>query len=254
MIIAFNTLFPNTAMELLPSTPEIGSSSMLENSNLKENSKNCGNTLQSSTSESPRKSVVDPSEKAKLADPIFTPQKPGSSHPLQSVLDYCQNPEADKYYVLFNTPLAGIYDSWSAASKVINGVKSAVHKSFKTKEKAIKEFNDYRTKTTTSYSAKAAQPPSTSTTKLTRLGSIRKPPTPTPPALKPNKTIFYKLMNKIVSYKKNPEQCHLEGWYPTWRYSEIPKVVILPNADPNITYSFYIHGLVDSLYFTDTKL
>lgn len=94
--IAFNTLFPNTAMELLPSTPEIGSSSMLENSNLKENSnistlensKNCGNTLQSSTSESPRKSVVDPSEKAKLAAPIFTPQKPGSSHPLQSVLDY----------------------------------------------------------------------------------------------------------------------------------------------------------------------
>ena len=110
----------------------------------------------------------------------------------------------DKYYVVFNGPLAGIYNTWLEGTKIVHGTKGAIHKSFKTKDKAVTEFETHRKQPANSYVAKLAKPASFGRT--ISLGVIKAPPFTAGTA---KLEIFIHLLELIQSYQTNPSKFNL---------------------------------------------
>ena len=236
LITAHNSIFPNAALSL---TQE--------------------DSVEASTSSIPSELPVQPPSPKKPVSPInspkssttpstFVPQKPGTEHPLDNISKIIADSTPDKYYVVFNGPMAGIYESWPETAKIVNGMKGAIHKSFKTKDEAVTEYESFIRQPANSYAAKLKSPSFGRTQPIGVVKTIQ------PPATQAKKEIFDHLINTIQSYSTDPAKCNLQGWYPTFRFKEIPKVICMPYIDPNLVFEFFTHGLVDSIYFKEASL
>ena len=182
LITAHNSIFPNAALSL---TQE--------------------DSVEASTSSIPTEQPVQPPSPKKPASPknspknsttptTFAPQKPGTEHPLNNISKLIVDSTPDKYYVVFNGPMAGIYESLPEMAKIVNGTKGAIHKSFKTKDEAITEYESFIRQPANSYAAKLKSP---SFGRTQPIGVVK---TVQPPATLAKKEIFDHLINTIQSY------------------------------------------------------
>nr|GEW68164.1 enzymatic polyprotein [Tanacetum cinerariifolium] len=157
-----------------------------------------------------------------------------------------------KWYVIFNGPFRGIYNDWAIVSTHIIG-KSVSYKSYLTNEAAEKALGEsYKTVTTEEVQklqqfVSLNQHLQSQTTKLNVINRMKNVPTPSEKEemRRPSVEKLQRLWDSIISYN----DVHTTMmFYPKTRETEA-KAVFFPQASPKDVYDYFIHGLVDSLYF-----
>nr|GEU48596.1 hypothetical protein [Tanacetum cinerariifolium] len=146
----------------------------------------------------------------------------------------------------------GIYNDWAIASTHING-KSVSHKSYITKEATEKALAESYKTVTTEEVQKSQQFVSlnqylqSQTAKLNAINRMKNIPTTSEreERRKPYVKNFQRLWDSLISY--NDVHTTMK-FYPKRRETG-PKTIFFPQASPKDVYDYFIHGLVDSLYF-----
>ncbi|GKC39677.1 enzymatic polyprotein [Tanacetum coccineum] len=160
--------------------------------------------------------------------------------------------EKQKWYVIFNGPFRGIYNDWAIASTHIIR-KSVSHKSYLTKEAAEKALGESYKTVTTEEIHKSQQFVSLNqhlqslTTKLNAINRMKNDPTinERQEMRRPSVENFQRLWDSLISYN----DVHTTMmFYPKKRETK-PKAVFFPQASSRDVYDYFIHRLVDSLYF-----
>ncbi|KAK8710182.1 hypothetical protein V6N13_145521 [Hibiscus sabdariffa] len=168
---------------------------------------------------------------------------------------------AKYYYVVFNGPNAGIYDSWPAATDAIHGFSGISWKKYKTKEEAERAQKQWLGPRTYSSALKEDKP---FQDKKTVLGTIPKVnpsrqriPEPRFPILKAeaaglfdmNIENWIRLHNEIRLH--DGSTMRTDRYYTTDREDTGSKVIILQGADPKMVYKLFLAGLVEAIYMSD---
>ncbi|CAN1163675.1 hypothetical protein LINPERPRIM_LOCUS32754 [Linum perenne] len=156
----------------------------------------------------------------------------------------------NKWYVIFNGPFRGIYNSWAIASQHITG-KPVQHQSYKTREEAEKALQQ-------TYKVMALKEPSVQQPMQQRMvmkiPSIRSIPTTQEreEARKPTFQSFKNHWNTIINYEDKLEQNTIMGFYPVNR--DGPKAVATEEATPELIYDLHQYELLDTIYTTTSKV
>ncbi|GJT89858.1 enzymatic polyprotein [Tanacetum coccineum] len=157
-----------------------------------------------------------------------------------------------KWYVIFNGPFRGIYNDWAIASTHIIG-KSVSHKSYLTKEAAEKALGESYKTVTTEEVQKSQQFVSlnqhlqSQTAKLNAINKMKNVPTTSEreEMRRPSVENFQRLWDSLISYN----DVHTTMMFYPKKRDTGPKAVFFPQASSRDVYDYFIHGLVDSLYF-----
>ncbi|PKI50487.1 hypothetical protein CRG98_029121 [Punica granatum] len=147
--------------------------------------------------------------------------------------------KAKKFYAIFNGPMKGIYDDWSKAAPFVTGNKSILHKSYDSMEAAKEALQEAEK----SYAMKLKVPAQKES--INRMRSLGKK------ARTVTVDIFRERFMSLIDYE---EKYKLQSFYPVWRNSFGPKVIILPEASSETTFEFFACGLVDSIYSTHSSI
>ncbi|GJQ96308.1 hypothetical protein Tco_0007447 [Tanacetum coccineum] len=145
-----------------------------------------------------------------------------------------------------------IYNDLAIASTHIIG-KSVSHKSYLTKEAAEKALGESYKTITTEEVQKSQQFVSlnqhlqSQTTKLNALNRMKNVPTTSEreEMRRPSVENFQRLWDSLISYN----DVHTTMMFYPKKRETGPKAVFFPQASPKDVYEYFIHGLVDSLYF-----
>lgn len=180
-----------------------------------------------------------------------------------------------KFYVIYNGPMAGIYDEWHQAAIHITGKKGIIHKSFPTRNEAEKALADHqnpplRPQYKTALTTPAPSQASSSSTRLNVLGKI--PNTSSASIdlerinslpMKDTTTIIHEGAKFITStafcdcfqaLNEWTEEMKVFQYYPQNRGRFGPKAVVLPGAEPLTTYLLFQSGLIDTLYLQNMDI
>ncbi|GKC40728.1 enzymatic polyprotein [Tanacetum coccineum] len=161
-----------------------------------------------------------------------------------------------KWYVIFNGPFRGIYNDWAIASTHIIE-KSVSHKSYLTREAAEKSLGESYKTVTTEEIQKSQQFVSLNQhlqSQIAKLNAINRmknvPATSEREKMRrPSVGNFQRLWDSLISYN----DVHTTMMFYPKRRETGPKVVFFPQASPKDVYDYFIHGLIDSLYFHDSN-
>ncbi|GKB02849.1 enzymatic polyprotein [Tanacetum coccineum] len=146
----------------------------------------------------------------------------------------------------------GIYNDWAIASTHIIG-KSVSHKSYLTKEAAEKALGESYKTVTTEEVQKSQQFVSlnqhlqSQTAKLNAINRMKNVPTTSErqEMRRPSVENFQRLWDSLISYN----DVHTTMMFYPKKRETGPKAVFFPQASSRDVYDYFIHGLVDSLYF-----
>ena len=156
-----------------------------------------------------------------------------------------KNYEEKKFYVLFNTPRKGIYNSWSTIAPMINGVKGAVHKSYISLEAAKKALAEFEQN-------QKLKPPMPSALKpedrkiQTRKEILREIPKRI--AHEFTHEVRMQTLQEIRSWKEDDQKT--KGFYLS-NVSGQSRVVLLPEADPEFAYNCFLMGIIKQVFLID---
>jgi hypothetical protein len=155
-----------------------------------------------------------------------------------------------EYYVIFNGPMKGVYDDWHKAAPHIQGKSNIIHKKYPNIEEAKKALNG-------GYAALTIAPPSPRDTKIS-LGSIRSPTIDSIETLESRMELLKITLKKYNDYMEilynYKDQHKLLHFYPKYRDTIGYKAIVLPEASALTTYELFKNGLVDTIYFSNTKM
>nr|GEW79872.1 hypothetical protein [Tanacetum cinerariifolium] len=148
--------------------------------------------------------------------------------------------------------MGGIYNDWAIASTHIIG-KNVLHKSYLIKEVAEKALGESYKTVTTEEVQKSQQFVSlnqhlqSQTAKLNAINRMKNIPTTSEREKKrrPSVENFQRLWDSLISYN----DVHTTMMFYPKRREIKPKATFFPQASPKDVYDYFIHGLVDSLYF-----
>ncbi|XP_060202784.1 uncharacterized protein LOC132631209 [Lycium barbarum] len=168
--------------------------------------------------------------------------------------------EIKKWYVIYDGDHPGLYNSWGIASSHIHG-KNVKHESFKTKEAAQAAFDEYQKK----YSTKLIRPVLDTKHsgknmvvigKTTHLRDMMKNvfennEGSTNEALSASLASFCRNWRMIADYR---EEYSKQGFYPKYGGQGCLRAVFIEDADPTMVYSFFVNGMVDSIYTRSIKV
>nr|GEW57140.1 enzymatic polyprotein [Tanacetum cinerariifolium] len=152
----------------------------------------------------------------------------------------------------FNGPFRGIYNDWTIASTHIIR-KSASHKSYLSKEAAEKALGESYKTVTTEEVRKLQQFVSlnqhlqSQTSKLNAINRMKNVPTTSEreEMRRLPVEIFQRLWDSLISYN----DVHTTMMFYPKRRETRPKAILFPQASLKDVYDYFVHGLVDSLYF-----
>ncbi|PWA56316.1 Enzymatic polyprotein [Artemisia annua] len=162
-----------------------------------------------------------------------------------------------KWYVIFNGPLKGIYSNWALASPHIIG-KSVSHKSYTSQEEAKQALKEsYKTVTIEEVQKSRRfislnQRLQDKSPRINPIDLIRSIPTTREreEMKKPSVEKFQRFWNSVIHYD---EVQATKSFYPSKRPIG-PEVVFLPGAAPTDVHEYFVHGLVDTIYTDGTTI
>ena len=149
--------------------------------------------------------------------------------------------------------MKGIYDEWHKAAPHIQGNSNIIHKKYPSIEEAKKALSG-------GYAALTISTPSPKETKTT-LGTIKSIRSPTIDSIQTIESRMELLKVTLKKYNDYMEILHnykdqhkLLHFYPKYRETTGYKAIVLPEASALTTYELFKNGLVDTIYFSNTKI
>ncbi|RYQ81923.1 hypothetical protein Ahy_B10g100513 [Arachis hypogaea] len=190
-------------------------------------------TQQAETSEFSQLSMVDKSGEEKISEN-------------KTIAEIVKKSTQDKkYYVIYNGPMKGVYDTWEKAAPFTHQSK-IIHKGgFLTLEEAKKSFKEYEALHPEQTLKRADKAP----IQTQRTGIIRN--IPTRAEIKEKKRVCRSNLRETLNIVLNwtEEKRAILGYYPVAK-EQLTKLVIFPDASPSDTYQFFHEfpaGFVDAV-------